>query len=134
MKIISFVSAKGGVGKSTSALYCAYILSKFYKVLLVDLDNQNSLTRYFINTHKEINNKTILQVLLEKIPLSETIKQVSTNLDFIPSDEFLESLDAELKHQREYKLFYMLKPVMQNYDYIIIDSPPNLPVHAKLAI
>ena len=134
MKVISLVSSKGGVGKSTSALYFAYILSKNYKVLLIDMDNQNSLTRYFISNYEEIRKKTILDALLGKTDLKDTIKNVSENLDFIPSDDLLETLDTHLKTQREYKLFYTLKPIMNIYDYIIIDSPPNLPVHSKLAI
>lgn len=54
-KVITIASIKGGVGKSTSAIIFATILSKEYKVLLIDMDTQASTTSYFYEKLKENN-------------------------------------------------------------------------------
>lgn len=50
---ITVGSFKGGVGKSTLALNFAYELSKYYKVLLVDTDPQNSLAFFYVKNLKK---------------------------------------------------------------------------------
>lgn len=134
LKVISVVSDKGGVGKSTTALYIACILSKKKKVLLIDLDNQNSLTRYFVNSHEKIKKKTVFEALLGKEDIHVTIKNVGHNLDFVPSDDLLKELDSQLKLNRDYKLYSILKPIFDRYSFIVIDTPPNIPIHARLAM
>ncbi|ABH02489.1 hypothetical protein BAPKO_6008 (plasmid) [Borreliella afzelii PKo] len=52
-KIITIASIKGGVGKSTSAIVLATLLSKEHTVLLIDMDTQASTTSYFYEKVKE---------------------------------------------------------------------------------
>ncbi len=51
-KVITIASIKGGVGKSTTSLIFATLLSIKYKVLLIDIDTQASTTSYFFNKNQ----------------------------------------------------------------------------------
>ncbi len=70
-KIIAIGSIKGGVGKSTSAIIFAKLLSKKYKVLLIDADPQASTTSYFSSDLLEeqgvdVSKQNIYEVLTDK--------------------------------------------------------------------
>ncbi len=70
-KIITIGSIKGGVGKSTSAIIFAKLLSKKYKVLLIDADPQASTTSYFSSDLLEeqgvdVSKQNIYEVLTDK--------------------------------------------------------------------
>lgn len=69
-KIIAIGSIKGGVGKSTSAIIFATLLSKKYKVLLIDADPQASTTSYFSDLLEEqgvdVSKQNIYEVLTDK--------------------------------------------------------------------
>ena len=135
MKVLTVANVKGGVGKSLSALFFSFILSdQGKKVLLIDLDSQNALTNYFISDYASINNKTILEVLTDKMPIQESIRRVKDNLHFIPSDISLCNLTIELTENRDFKLYMALDTIRDQYDYIIIDTPPSLHVETKLAL
>ncbi|WP_210372340.1 ParA family protein, partial [Borreliella garinii] len=54
-KIITIANIKGGVGKSTSSIIFSILLAQKYKVLLIDMDTQASITSYF--NKKIIENK-----------------------------------------------------------------------------
>ncbi|KKM02669.1 hypothetical protein LCGC14_1782090 [marine sediment metagenome] len=73
MKIITLASAKGGVAKSASAISISYIFSQLgYKVLLIDTDPQNAVTRHFVNT-EQIKHKTLRQLFLKKQYIHECL-------------------------------------------------------------
>jgi len=66
MKVITLSSAKGGVAKSASAISISYVLSQLgYKVLLIDTDPQNAVTRHFVNDATQIEHKTLRQLFLK---------------------------------------------------------------------
>lgn len=119
--VISIYNQKGGVSKTTFTI----LLSKFIsdsgkKVLVIDLDSQESLTHYF-NQTKEINEeKTIFNVLAGMISAKEAIVNFSERLDFIPGDLRIFKLQAALPLNTVQKL---TKPL--NYDYIILDNSPS---------
>ncbi|ANA43828.1 ParA family protein [Borrelia hermsii] len=131
-KIITIASIKGGVGKSTSALIFATLLSQKHKVLLIDMDTQASTTSYFYekiedqNIDLRINN--IYEVLIDKLNVNSSILNVESNLDLIPSYLTLHSINAfGYKHTlSEFKLKNDLKYLNIKYDYIVIDTPPSL--------
>src|SRR5712692_3044156 len=104
------------------------------KVLLVDLDQQGSLTTY-CGLKPEQLDTTIYNVFFsyidlnsEPILLAPIIQHIGENLDLAPANEELAALDLDLIHamQREQILRQTLAPVVKGYDYVLLDCPPNL--------
>jgi chromosome partitioning protein len=102
--------------------------------LLIDLDSQNALTSYFVDDYAPINGKTILEVLTDKVSIQDSIMPIRDNLHFIPSDISLCNLTIELTENRDFKLYMALEEIKDNYDYIVIDTPPSLHIETKLAL
>lgn len=126
--MVSIANAKGGVGKTTTAVNMASGLSRRGKrVLLMDLDYQANATCAFLE--REVSPKyTISNVLLENIPISDAILHVTDTLDIIPSSLTLSKADVELSAQpgRDTALTVAMNDLDENaYDYVIADLPPN---------
>lgn len=129
-RIISFGIQKGGVGKTTTSSITSYLLSKKYKVLAVDLDSQGNMT-YFLS-QKNIyyfQGKTILEAMKEK-DAKKYIYPVHDNLHLLGAEDVLITLNrylyTEYKGRPHYLLQETLAPIKDDYDYIVIDLPPNL--------
>ncbi len=124
-KIITITNQKGGVGKTTTALSLIDALHiKGYRVLGVDLDPQGSLG---FSAGLDIeNSETVYEVFKGKCPIERAI--ISTDLgDFLPSNILLSTAELEFNTTgREYMLKSELSKISDNYDYIIIDTPPAL--------
>ncbi|UPA19145.1 ParA family protein [Borrelia puertoricensis] len=130
-KIISIASLKGGVGKSSTGLIFATLLSENYKVLLIDIDTQASITSYFFNKIKAKNidlaNINIYEVLKEdSLEINSAIISIGNNLDLIPSYLSLHKFNQEAISFKELRLKKRLESLQDNYDYILIDTPPSL--------
>jgi len=124
-----FLNYKGGTGKTTiSAAYGYYLASIGKKVLLVDLDAQAHLTACF--NKESINyNRSLYGVIVNDDKLSDIIVPTSLpNLKLIPSSISLSALELPLFKMplREYRLRKVLSIVDKEYDYVIIDSAPNI--------
>ena len=123
-KIVSIINQKGGVGKSTTAESLAAGLSlRGYKTLAVDLDAQGNLTYTF---GADNTGATVLEVLTGDATAAEAIKRTQS-CDVLPANKALAGADAYIKETgKEYRLKEALENVADQYDYIIIDTPPAL--------
>ena len=128
MKIISFVSTKGGVSKSVSAIMTAFILRNWFKVLLIDLDANNSVTSHFIANINQIEGRTIRQLLKGENIIDECIHFISGNLYLLPSEVELALIEEELYDtpNKKFLLYNLLNEIADDYDFCVIDTPPSL--------
>jgi len=123
-KIISLLNHKGGVGKTTSAINIgAGLVELGQKVLLIDLDPQANLTLSLGIPRQKITIYESIRGESELIPY--TAKE---GMDVITSSLDLSGAEMELINEagREYILQELFQPVLEEYDYIIIDCPPSL--------
>ena len=128
MRIISLLNQKGGVGKTTSTVNIGQGLSLLgKKVLLLDLDPQAHLT-YSLGIKAHELEKTVFELLKGEATLDQVI-QTRGALHVIPSTLDLSGAEMEFSSVagREMLLKEALKKA-HDYDYILIDCPPNLSI------
>ena len=123
-----FLNFKGGTGKTSLSVSYAWRLAEMgYGVLIIDLDSQGHATKC-LGYEGEDFQRTLLDVLVKKAPISETIqKSRLPNLEFVPSNLSMSTVDLALMPMagREFKLRNALKEVEAHYDFIIFDAPPS---------
>lgn len=130
-KIIALANQKGGVAKTTSTYNLGASLSeKGKKVLMVDFDSQASLT---ISTGLEPfdYDKNIVSIMQKNgKSVKECIYELKESLHIITSSIELAQMEMELlsRASREKILDRALEPVKKEYDYILIDCPPQLSI------
>lgn len=128
-KIIVICNQKGGVGKTTTSInLSAYLAMAGKKVMLVDLDPQANATSG-IGINKHDIQKSTYHVLLEELGIGDILqKTMVDNLLLAPSNLDLTGAEVELVGVmgREYRLKRALQKEKENYDFMIIDSPPSL--------
>lgn len=124
-KIISVITQKGGVGKTTTVNALAAALRKNgFRVLTVDMDPQSNLS--FSTGADTENSPTVYQALRGDIATHYTIQRCPV-ADVIPSNILLSSIELEFTGiNREFLLRNALRDIEILYDYILIDSPPGL--------
>ena len=123
-KIIAIANHKGGVAKTTSCVNIAAALAKMgRRVLLVDVDPQANLTSSFTDESKI---EASIYDAMKGAPAP--IMNIGDNLDLIPSHIDLAGADMVFSNKiaREQILRNILDEIKENYDYIIIDTPPAL--------
>ncbi|MCD2412382.1 ParA family protein [Borreliella burgdorferi] len=129
-KIVAICSIKGGVGKSTSAIIFSTLLSKKYKVLLIDADPQASTTSYFSDLLEEqgvdVSKQNIYEVLADKKNINSSTFRLNNNLYILPSYIYLYLFYDDNIPFKETRLKDSLKLLKHKYDYIIIDTSPSL--------
>lgn len=128
-RIIAIANQKGGVGKTTTTVSLGASLAfEGYKVLLIDMDAQGNATSG-VGIRKAEVEKTIYDVLINDVPLSETILESSReNMWVAPASIELAGAEVELTSMqaREARLKNTLQEVSEDYDFVLIDCPPSL--------
>lgn len=161
-EIIAIHNQKGGVGKTTTALQAADMLTEQgLKVLMIDMDPQANLSRSLIptyNPYKE-SNDTIYNLLLTDKPLNECVRKVNDNLDIVVSSEKHEDSNNDMllsaakkppairlsekispskiaTQDEDLRLEYEMlqQKIDKTYDYIIIDCSPSKDLLSTVAL
>lgn len=129
-KVLALCNQKGGVGKTTSTINLGAALTEFgRRVLIVDFDPQGALS-VGLGMPAHMLEKTIYNVIIERsITIGDAIIRTGVdNLDLLPSNIDLSAAEVQLVAEvgREHTLVRALRPVVDVYDYILIDCQPSL--------
>jgi chromosome partitioning protein len=125
-RVIAFANQKGGVAKTTTTLNLGVALvEQGMRVLVVDLDPQGNLTMSQGWNPDEID-RSMFDVLVHRLPITEIVR--SNELDVAVSSIDLAGAELALASMigRERALEKALMPVRENYDFVLIDTPPSL--------
>lgn len=130
MRRIAIANQKGGCGKTTTAVSLALCLKDMgQKVLLTDMDPQGSATQC-LYPDKESLEHTIYDLLVDSdsVPMSAVMTYIDPLLSLLPANVVLSTAEQMLagKDRREERLRHALDRVGNGYDFVVIDSPPNI--------
>ena len=128
--VISMCNQKGGVGKTTSTINLGAALAEYgRRVLLVDLDPQGALSAGLGVPHYELAS-TVHNLMVEpRVGIDDVLIHTRVEgLDLVPSNIDLSAAEIQLVNEvgREQTLGRALRPVLDCYDYVLIDCQPSL--------
>ncbi len=121
---IALANQKGGVGKTTSTIEIATILTKLEKkVLAIDLDQQCNLTK---NAEADKTLPTIYDLFIDdKVNINEAIQKTAAGYDLIAGSASMSRADKDFEDiEQAYLLADLIEALSDDYDYILIDNAP----------
>jgi len=128
-RVVAMCNQKGGVGKTTTTINIAAALADYgRKVLLIDFDPQGALSAA---TGVNANDATTIYDLMmdSKLAIKDAIQNTDNpNMDVVPANIDLSAAEVHLvgEMSRESILANLVKPVLDDYDLILIDCQPSL--------
>lgn len=132
MRTIAVMNQKGGCGKTTTAINLAACLAKRNKkVLVVDMDPQAHATLGFglgLGGYEQSIYDLLAGAAQSSLKTGDAVMEIRPGLHLIPSDMMLGAAEPALlgREHREYRLSDILQAVEEDYDFTIIDCPPNI--------
>jgi chromosome partitioning protein len=124
MKVVTFSIFKGGTAKTTSTVNTASALvSKGKKVLVIDLDQQASATRY-LDLDPDAS-PSLYDVFTGNQQASLAIRKNKYDIDVLSSHVLMAAIEEALEPGDETKLTDFIMPLRASYDFILIDTPPG---------
>ena len=136
-KVVTYSLQKGGVGKTSCCGISGFLLSEMgYKVLALDMDSQGNLTQ-MISGYDDLEPfyQETMKEALECGDVEPFIRIASDNLHYVPADDYLVLIsDYRGSTPKSMLLREAIEKVKEEYDFILIDTPPNLSVQTVNAL
>jgi chromosome partitioning protein len=124
MKVVTFSIFKGGTAKTTSTVNtAAALVNKGKKVLILDLDQQASATRYLDLDPEASPN--LYEVFMGTQQAALAIRKTKHGIDVLSSHVLMAAIEEALEPGDETRLSDIIMPLRAIYDFILIDTPPG---------
>ena len=129
-KIMAMCNQKGGVGKTTSTINLGAALAECgRKVLLVDFDPQGALAVGLGIQPHELDQTVYNAIMERSVSATDVLMKTRVDgVDLLPSNIDLSAAEIQLVSEvgREHTLVRTLRPVIDHYDYVLVDCQPSL--------